>query len=253
MVPQGDKLSQLFKSLQPDQSKLEAVKVAAVQEAQQRWPMFKELAPVRPADTPELSDAEKSHWRAHADMTAARPKPALTVPGLNDRLADSLANFATRKPVPKEPVPPAQTAPTASARPLFNTAASQAAPMRAPAAEREETTPQAPVARSVMPSMPAEVPLGHTPVVETPDVPAVPAPAVRVPPWARTPEKPPTPVMEETLVAAPPVPPTRASEPPRAVQTETLQSLFKRLEGPEKTPVKPTANRPSFLGRMAKR
>ncbi|MDD2923749.1 MAG: hypothetical protein PHW99_01125 [Rhodoferax sp.] len=259
MVPQGDKLSQLFKSLQPDQSQLEAVKVAAVQEAQQRWPMFKELAPVRPADTPELSDVEKSHWHAHADATAARPKPALTVPGLNDRLAESLNNFATRKPVSKEPALPAQTAPNASARPLFNAATSQPAPVLAPqrvsAAEVEETTTQAPAARPVMPTMPAEAPVSHTPtpVAEASGVPAVPAPAVRVPPWARTPEKLPAPVVEETPVATPPTPPTRAVEPPPAAQAETLQNLFKRLEGPEKTPAKPTASRPSFLGRMAKR
>jgi hypothetical protein len=101
MATPGDKLSPLFKSLQPNKSQFEVSNTAAVQEAEQRWPLFKAVAPVKLSVPPALSEDDRQHWRSKENVEIQVTKPALSVPGLSDKLAQSLSKMGGEKKSPR--------------------------------------------------------------------------------------------------------------------------------------------------------
>jgi hypothetical protein len=113
-------LSGLFRSLGPGVAGTQASPVAAAQAAEQKWPLLKTIPPKRSAPTPALSDEEKSRWTAQQPVGRAERKPALSMPGLGDKLTRSLGQMGARfAGVQARPVPslayemPVQTQPVA--------------------------------------------------------------------------------------------------------------------------------------------
>lgn len=106
----GDDLSALFRSLGPDDANFQATTNAAAQEAEQRWPLFKAVSPRKPEATPALTAQEKQRWSSQEKAETGERKPALTLPGLSDKLARSLSKMSGRT-MPGAPKPVARTAP----------------------------------------------------------------------------------------------------------------------------------------------
>lgn len=94
-------LSTLFRSLGPGTASSQASPAAAAQEAEQRWPLLKALAPKKAAPPPLLSEEDKSRWSTPEPANRAGRKPALSLPGLGDRLTQSLGKMAAR-PLPRQ-------------------------------------------------------------------------------------------------------------------------------------------------------
>ncbi|WP_194723929.1 hypothetical protein [Noviherbaspirillum malthae] len=83
-------MSRLFSSLGADDSSFRKATAAAPHDAEQRWPLLKELNPTHPQPAPVLSTLDKqmrSNAQAPADIER---KPRLTVPGLGHKLAEGL-------------------------------------------------------------------------------------------------------------------------------------------------------------------
>lgn len=106
----GDDLSALFRSFGPDDANFQAATNAAAQEAEQRWPLFKAVSPRKSELTPALSAEEKQRWSSQEKAETGARKPALSLPGLSDKLAKSLNKMSGRT-TPDAPTPVARTAP----------------------------------------------------------------------------------------------------------------------------------------------
>lgn len=125
MTPPPGKMSKLFGALGADESAFDARVKAAANDAKQRWPMFKSLAPESGALPPLLSDAEKARRpQVAADVDAGvQPRPALSRPGLSAKLSKGLGKIArqtsaevrgsAKRAAPLQPdvSPPAQSVP----------------------------------------------------------------------------------------------------------------------------------------------
>ena len=141
MPKPADDLSALFRSLGPDDSSFQATETAAAREAAQRWPLFQAVSPRKPETTPTLSAQERQRWSHQEQHEGGERKPALSLPGLSDKMARSLGKMSGRTANPPmqnrdrrtEPDAP-QVAPPRSSRsvPQMTTIESRSALFSAP-------------------------------------------------------------------------------------------------------------------------
>lgn len=99
--------STLLRSLGADESVLEAKLRVSAREAEQRWPLFRALAPAKSEAPPPLSDADKQAWEHTATPAVATRKPLLSRPGLSSKLSSGLEKFAAA-PLPARKTKPAK-------------------------------------------------------------------------------------------------------------------------------------------------
>ena len=96
MSKPSDDLSALFRSLRPDDSVAVEGTAAGAHKAEQRWPLLNAVAPEKPQDTPALSALERQHWKSQEKPEGLSRKPALSLPGLSDKMAKGLDNMSMR-------------------------------------------------------------------------------------------------------------------------------------------------------------
>ena len=111
MSQPADKLSGLFRSLRPDDANFQASLNVAAHQAEERWPLLKAISPQKPALTPALSTEERQRWSNQEQPGTRERKPALSLPGLGDKLTQSLSKMGGRPkiaaaPLSAEPVDP---------------------------------------------------------------------------------------------------------------------------------------------------
>lgn len=94
--------SALLRSLGPDESAMEAKLRVSAREAEQRWPLFRALAPTKAEAPAPMSDTDKQAWEQAASPAAATRKPLLTRPGLSSKLSAGLERFAAAPLTPKK-------------------------------------------------------------------------------------------------------------------------------------------------------
>lgn len=209
-----DKLSGLFRSLRPDDANFRASLNAAAHQAEERWPLLKAISPKKPALTPTLSAEERQHWSSQEQVGSRERKPALSLPGLGDKLTQSLNKMGGRTKV----IPAASPAP--------EPAAPQPSP-RAAARHMEPLPTEAPKERPGL--------LFSRPKVVEPSV--MPTPEGLGLFGKKTAE----PAVSEPLMTH-----VTAAD-------DSLASIFSRLIEPEKVADKAAVKRPSFLSRLGKK
>ena len=222
MSKPSDDLSALFRSLRPDETSFQESTGTVARDAEQRWPLFKAVAPVKPQETPALSAQERQRWVNQEKPQAGGRKPALSLPGLSDKMSKGLDKM--------------------SARAVKNTAAVK------PAVRREPEN--AVVERAV--ERPAERPRG----VRAAAPPQVSPPqnqiASAVKPAAVNAVDPD--VLDKKSAVLAPAPVVEEREPLATVRgDDSLKSIFSRLETKAEVVVKPAGTRSSFLDRLGKR
>lgn len=96
MAKAAEHPSTLFRSLRPDDEDFQTNTSAAAREAEQRWPLFKAVAPRKQQATPLLSPQERSLWSTTQKPSGHERKPALSVPATGNKLAQSLNKMGGR-------------------------------------------------------------------------------------------------------------------------------------------------------------
>lgn len=228
MPKPSEDLSALFRSLRPDESTFQESANTAAHDATQRWPLFKAVAPEKPQETPALSALERERWANQDKPEAGGRKPALSLPGLSDKMSKGLGKMSVRA-VKK----------TAAVKPAVRREPDQAAaePVDNKPAENPRIARAAPVESAVQPenrlpnatrALPAEsdLVLGD----------AVPAAFEK-----KAPVSAPAPVSVER------------GEPVAGRSTDSFKSIFNRLETKAVVVAKPVGNRSSFMDRLGKR
>ena len=94
MPKPSDDLSALFRSLRPDETVLHESSSTSAREAEQRWPLLKILAPQKPLDTPALSEQERQRWVSQEKPAIGIRKPALSLPGLSNKMSTNLGKMS---------------------------------------------------------------------------------------------------------------------------------------------------------------
>lgn len=282
MATQADKLSPIFKSLHPDEAPLANVATAVVKEAEQRWPLFRAIAPVRPAAAPVLTEDERVNRAGSKISVGTQRAPALTLPGLNEQLAQGLSKMAGRKSPPRTGTRTKAKAPArAAATPVESSQFAEEKPVQLTKAVVEvppavKPSPKLePVPAEVLPPVrkpvftesavrPAAsaVPVVRESAAPTPVAAPVKLAAAKIP-AKLTPLSVPTAIATPQQVPAEPATakisikpqPVKAAAvlPAVASGTESLKSLFSRLQAPPKDATKVTTKKSSFLGRLARR
>ena len=247
MSKPSDDLSALFRSLRPDESVFREDTSSGVRDAEQRWPLFRAVAPEKPQDTPALSEQERQRWTSQEKPVAGARKPALSLPGLSDKMSKGLGeisgqavrNTATVKPAKRwEPeehvVEGAMEEPWLQPSERTGTVLAEPVPLANAPANR---VPTATKALSEVPAAGSRTGLGLFDKKPAPTVPAlVSAQIPEIPEMSEMPEH---------------------DAPVAGRSDESLKSIFSRLQAkPEVKPeveVKPTIKRSSFLDRLGKR
>ncbi|RJF92430.1 hypothetical protein [Noviherbaspirillum saxi] len=98
MPKSNEDVSRLFRSLGADDANFRASNSGAVRAAEQRWPLFKAVSPKKQVETPALTEDAKQHWGSSGKPRTSLRTPALTLPGLGDKLAQSLTKMAAEQP-----------------------------------------------------------------------------------------------------------------------------------------------------------
>lgn len=265
MAKAAEHPSTLFRSLRPDDEDFQTSTSAAAREAEQRWPLFKAVAPQKQQPTPLLSPQERSLWSTTQKPSGHERKPALSVPATSNKLAQSLnkmggrpatANLA-RSPLrarEEQPYEEPVHAPQLFAREepakkhglLFSKDVKAA--MEQPYQDQDAArTPQ-----KLGRSEPARGRGSLFSKEAATAVPAQPAPQTARAPQKRGREEP---TRGRSLFS-------RGAEPAMEDQAEvrgptgagdSLTRLFSRLEGPEETVKKPVGKQSAFFGRPGKR
>lgn len=93
MPKPSDDLSALFRSLRPDEAPPHDNHGTTARDVAQRWPLFKAVVPEKPRDTVPLSAQERQRW-VNQDMGGR--KPALSLPGLSDKMSQGLDKMSVR-------------------------------------------------------------------------------------------------------------------------------------------------------------
>lgn len=232
MATAGDNLSTLFRSLGPDDSNFLARTKASALEAEQRWPLFKAVAPKKATLTPPLTEQEKGCWNNPEKFEVKERKPALTLPGLSIKLAKSLSEISERTSL--------EAAATAQLQ----------RPTSQPAAARQ------PIAREPVANVAPPAPTSH--LFANPSAPSmqryVPEPAPFEPEFVAPVEKQ-APTMggifgrfvEEPIEA--PMPESNTAND----NSDALTNVFNRLIGKNVAPVMAETPRASFLDRLGSR
>lgn len=264
MAKSADDLSALFRSLGPDDSGFRVTETAAAREAEQRWPLFQAVAPKKMATTPTLSTQERDFWSQQKQYEGRARKPALSLPGLSDKMAKSLGKMSgrpadapmqnlSRRAAPEAPVPiaPLRSVPeVAVAEPrglLFASfKASQAADSQPSGSEPLD---------SVVGDAPSRSESGAI------------APTDGSSMWRTSPQASPLPDVQtsglglfDSMLKGSSSPPHSEAEAETETKAESIvttddsiASIFKRLEGPPKIISKPVDKKSSFLSRLGKR
>ncbi len=233
MPKHSDDLSALFRSLRPDAAVPQDSHGVTTPDVAQRWPLFKAIAPEKPRDTSPLSALDRQRWVNQEVSAPDGRKPALSLPGLSDKMSQGLARMSARAvrrtavagvTVQREPEVTdfAQTAPGAigggRAERLQDVGTIPAKEMDAPS--KTTTTTK----RSILEGPDARV--DHA-LAGFPDR-AKHAPASGQP------------TAERQLLT-----PVRSDE--------SLKSIFSRFEAKAEAAAKPVGNRSSFMDRLGKR
>jgi hypothetical protein len=213
MSQPADKLSGLFRSLRPDDANFQASLNVAAHQAEERWPLLKAISPQKPALTPALSTEERQRWSNQEQPGTRERKPALSLPGLGDKLTQSLSKMGGRPKVAAAPLSAEPVEPP----PLW----------RAPARRMEAPPPEVPrelastlfSRSSAIESSVTQEPAGLGLFGKKSDIPAA----------------------SECLM-------TRL-----AAVDDSLASIFSRLAQPEEVVSKALVKRPSFLSRLGKK
>jgi hypothetical protein len=96
MPKSSEDLSALFRSLRPDESNFQESANAVARDATQRWPLFKAVAPEKPQETPALSAQERQRWVSQEKPEVGGRKPALSLPGLGDKMSKGLGKMSAK-------------------------------------------------------------------------------------------------------------------------------------------------------------
>lgn len=217
MSPFEDDLPALFRSLRPDKSDLLKDATLSAKEAEQKWPLLRNVSPKNHDLPPALTDEERQNWNTSGGMPkVTAPKQALSLPGMGEKIAKSLERMSARTANVATPVEavPAESRPPEVA-PL-------AATVRKPSPKKRPqlTAPSPPIEPAHFPFTTHSAPTG--------DLACAP----------------------DTLAATPSEKP-KQSNPARA--EDSLAQVFSRLEGKSKPTKKPPAKPASFLGRLGRR
>lgn len=90
MLPSGNNLSALFRTLAPEEADAPALAKAASPGVGQEWPLFQVVTPTRPEPTPPLTPQERKRWGAQSSVRIEPVKPVVSMAGLSSKLAKSL-------------------------------------------------------------------------------------------------------------------------------------------------------------------
>lgn len=270
-----DKLAPIFRSLHPDESVITKVASTSAQEAAEKWPLFRVLAPKKPASTPVLSDADKQNWTSSNTEPILPSPPMATTSSLSDKLASGLSKMAgKKKPTATKPTKDLKTAEQPSlARaklvpelPSRQVPEKPTAPAFPPAPEftgRHETKPltierASPPSDVLKPVTPHEaISAPKTETIPTPNlIPDKPVKPKRI----RKPTTP-TKTQSEPVLRETPVQPLEIThETPESPlpatpskTTGSLQSLLSKLQNPPNTTATSTVKTPAFLNRLNKK
>ncbi|MBS3996551.1 MAG: hypothetical protein KGZ67_04340 [Hydrogenophaga sp.] len=218
MLPTGNNLSALFRTLAPEESKFEAAVAATTPSAGQEWPLFKVVAPTRPEPTPPLTPQERKRWGVQDTVRAETPKPVLSMSGLSSKLAQSLTQISERM-VSEAAQPPTRTMTSAAAEPPLGRL-SPHAPGSAAAAQV-----RASLFSKLAPAMEPDVDEERENVVG---------------------------LFAKATTKAPSIP-DKAQVDAKADADDSLSQIFSRLDVKEKAAVKPVEKRSSLSTRLGKR
>lgn len=210
-----DALPALFGSLRPDKSKLLGDVELAAKEAEQKWPLLRNVSPKSREMPPALSDEERQNWNAVASTAKhTAPKPALSLPGVGEKIAKGLEKFSAKSSGVAAPKPTSQV----ESRSLD--ASTLAGVDRRPSTKKTDAT-------APLPFEPTRFPFS---------APVTPGDAASIPDIASAPS-------------------SAKPENAQATHThESLAQVFSRLEGKKRKPAqRPAAKSASFLGRLGKR
>lgn len=211
-----DALPALFGSLRPDKSKLLSDAALSAKEAEQKWPLLRSASPKGREQLPPLSSEERQNWSATTSAVKHEaPKPALSVPGMGEKMARGLEKLSSKK---TKSVASANIGAQAETQPMDVSSSASTAQVMAPKSRKVPTPP---------PVDPSQVPFTQ----------ANPLTANSVP----------VPASKPALTS------TTLEQPKQATGEESLAQVFSRLEKRSKPPQKPPAKPTSFLGRLGKR
>lgn len=143
-----------MRSLGADESALEAKLRVSAREAEQRWPLFRAMAPSKAEVTPALSDGDKQAWTPAPPPQQPARKPLLARPGISSKLSGGLEKFASlagASPRPKKVA--SETAPIAS-EPTTNATRTKPRKSNAPT----DAVAMPPLAANLFPSPDAPMP-----------------------------------------------------------------------------------------------
>jgi hypothetical protein len=217
MLPSGNNLSALFRTLAPEESDSQAEPKSAAPGVGQEWPLFQVVTPTKPEPTPPLTPQERKRWSLQASVRVESPKPALSMSGLSSKLAQSLSQISER---------------------MVSDAAQSPEPVPTPSAPLVK--PGGRVTKQAMAHVPAPkvgvslitkpVPVMESEVLEERG-------------------------NVVGLFEKPPVQPTLTPNltPESTEVDDSLNGLFSRLAGSEKATIKPVEKRSSLSSRLGKR
>jgi hypothetical protein len=243
MSKPSDDLSALFRSLRPDESAFKENISSGVRDAEQRWPLFKTVAPQKPQDPPALSEQERQHWKSQEKSAASARKPALSLPALSDKMSKGLGkiseqavrNIAAVRPAVRWESPE-HIAEGAAGHSALQTSEQPRTASAEPAPLTSKPVNRAPMAVKALPEVLATG--GRTGVDLFDKKPAPTAPALMS-------------VQSAQMLK---IPEMSAHDAPAAGRSdESLKSIFSRLEAKPEVEVKPAVKRSSFLDRLGKR
>lgn len=229
MTKQSTETPQLFRSLAADKTQSQARSKTAAREAEERWPLFKAVAPAKPSTLPAMADADKLHWQRADGFDPSPRRPSLSVPDVSGKMALSLSRMGA----PRPPAPSLHPAAPAPAQQL-------------PAASARNRSTAPPDVSPTLPSRSAALPAGRSrPTRATPEAPIA---------LEAEPKSAPAPGLFARLAPkAEPEAEIAVAVPPAAPESRSLTAIFGRLEQTVAAPEKPAATRPSFLGRLGRR
>ena len=223
MSKPSDDLSALFRSLRPDETIFKASTGTVARDAEQRWPIFNAVVPEKPQQTPPLTAQERQRWVNQEKPEVSGRKPALSLPGLSDKMSKGLDKM--------------------SAWSVKNAAAVKPAVRREsenPAAERAFERPRSGLIAEASRASSLENHVGTSVKTLSLELPVMSGAGF-------------DPFDKKPVVVAPVPAAEQRGLPASGRGDELLKSIFGRLESKTHIAAKPAASRSSFLDRLGKR
>ena len=243
MSKPSDDLSALFRSLRPDESAFRENTSSGVRDAEQRWPLFKAVAPQKPQDAPALSEHERQRWTSQEKSPAGTRKPALSLPALSDKMSKGLGkiseqafrNIATVKPATRWESQEQLVEGTAR-HPLLQQPERPRTMLAEPVLLANKSVNRVPTAVKALPDVPAAASRTGLDIFNRKPAPAAAAlVSVQLPKMSEMPKM------------------SEHDAPVAGRSDELLKSIFNRLQAKPEVEVKPIIKRSSFLDRLGKR